>query len=497
MVDAAQHPQDAQLLDTVGALAETCKERSSEAHRKEIGQFFTSPRIARFIAELPELRADTVRLRILDPGAGVGTLAVAMAERAIRETHRSVHVVAVEPDPIAKTALSQALGLAGRHLGPRFSFEVRGEDFLSLDPTMLGHPTIEPFDLVVANPPYFKVSPTEDRGGDAPNMYARFMEVAARLLAPGGQLSCIVPRSFTSGAYFERFRKRFFAAMCLERVHVFASRRDAFRDEGVLQENVIIHFRRVPNNGDQVVISSSEGESDLSTATIIRVDRAQVLPGDRHASVFFPIDASDIRTIELFRRWKHTLGSYGLDVSTGPVVPFRSEEFLRTQPVKGQTVPLLWMQHVRAGSIVWPLGDRFRKAEYIESRAGAKLLVRNSTYIIMRRFTAKEERRRLVAAVLRKNELPSSHLGFENHLNFIHALGGELEERDAVGLTALLNSELFDRYFRITSGHTQVNATELRALPLPDRDLLSKVAEQHSHRATAPSAFVEEVLGVW
>jgi adenine-specific DNA-methyltransferase len=47
-----------------------------------------------------------------------------------------------------------------------------------------------------------------------------------------------------------------------------------------------------------------------------------------------------------------------------------------------------------------------------------------------------------------------------------------LERALAVGLYAFLNSTVVDQYFRRFSGHTQVNATDLRTLTYPDRDTL-------------------------
>ncbi|MBI5514488.1 MAG: Eco57I restriction-modification methylase domain-containing protein [Deltaproteobacteria bacterium] len=483
----------ASLLERLGELADGCRARTTEAHRKGLGQFFTSPRIARFLADYPSLSGSAGKLRILDPGAGVGILGVAMAQRVLRETQASVHLVAVEPDPLAAAGLRLALDAARSAFGERFSAEHLGEDFLALDPATLGHARVSPVDLVIANPPYFKVSPSEDLGGDAPNIYARFMEVSSRLLVPGGQLSCIVPRSFTSGAYFERFRRRFFSSMSLEKAHVFDSRRDAFRADGVLQENVIALLRCGPTSDLDVVLSSSGGESDLDAPSLLLAPRTLVFPRDRHASIFFPTFAEDLRTIRLFQGWKGSLAELGLEVSTGPVVPFRCREHLRSRPAAGRTSPMLWMQHVRSGAITWPLGDGFRKPEYICTRGDERLLVPNLTYVILRRFSAKEERRRIVGGVLRKGSLPGSHLGLENHLNFIHRPGGELLDREADALAALLGSELFDRYFRLTSGHTQVNATELRELPLPSLEHLTSPMDLQPRREVLAQA--EAALG--
>jgi adenine-specific DNA-methyltransferase len=66
----------------------------------------------------------------------------------------------------------------------------------------------------------------------------------------------------------------------------------------------------------------------------------------------------------------------------------------------------------------------------------------------------------------------SKHVAFENHLNYYHLRGAGLPATVARGLTAFLNSTLVDSYFRQFSGHTQVNATDLRSLRYPASDRL-------------------------
>jgi adenine-specific DNA-methyltransferase len=139
---------------------------------------------------------------------------------------------------------------------------------------------------------------------------------------------------------------------------------------------------------------------------------------------------------------------------------------------------MLWLQHVLPGRIAWPLPGGFRKPEHIATDAPNKLLVRNRTYVLLRRFSAKEDERRLVAAPYVGGSLPGKVLGLENHLNFIHRPHGQLDPRLATALAALLNSSLFDAYFRLSSGNTQVSATELRALPLPPPHSLVALARR-------------------
>jgi adenine-specific DNA-methyltransferase len=98
-------------------------------------------------------------------------------------------------------------------------------------------------------------------------------------------------------------------------------------------------------------------------------------------------------------------------------------------------------------------------------------MVPGGTYVLTKRFTAKEEKRRVVAAIY-----TGDRAGFENHINYFHVKGAGLPERLAVGLARFLNSEAVDTYFRTFSGHTQVNATDLRNLHYPSRAQLEALA---------------------
>jgi adenine-specific DNA-methyltransferase len=84
-------------------------------------------------------------------------------------------------------------------------------------------------------------------------------------------------------------------------------------------------------------------------------------------------------------------------------------------------------------------------------------------------------------------------LGIENHLNYIYRPGSELDEEEAFGLAALLNSKLLDTYFRVSSGNTQVSATEIRAMPLPSRDKIVSIG-RHARGLNGDLERLEEIV---
>ena len=249
-------------------------------------------------------------------------------------------------------------------------------------------------------------------------------------------------------------------------------------------EPVLVIAARSRVNGDdvdegQVLVSHSKAAHDLDERRRLLVDVESVLDlASENQELSIPLCREDLELVRAMRSWPNTLRSLGLDISTGPVVPFRATEFLARAPSDGSTVPLMWMQHVRPMRTAWP-APAAEKPQWIKIAPGSmKLLVPDATYVLLRRFSAKEEKRRLVAAPLVRGTLNEDLIGLENHLNYIRGVSRELDEELAYGLSALLNSTFLDRFFRISNGNTQVSATELRAMPLPaENDIRSIGAE--------------------
>ena len=96
-----------------------------------------------------------------------------------------------------------------------------------------------------------------------------------------------------------------------------------------------------------------------------------------------------------------------------------------------------------------------------------ELLLPAGWYVLVRRFSAKEERRRVVAAVYDPARVDAEAVAFDNKLNVLHGGNAGLPEKLAKGLAVFLNSTAVDAYFRQFSGHTQVNAEDLRSLRFP------------------------------
>lgn len=408
---------------------------------------------------------------------------------------RSIQLTAFEIDPALVTYLRQTVAAcrkACEQAGVLFDAKVVEGDFIAeatnaLAPGRLFGDGPPRFDAAILNPPYRKISSRSDArlqlrsvGIETSNLYTAFLWLVLLLLDDGAELVAITPRSFCNGPYFRPFRDALLRKTRIANIHVFDSRSTAFQDDDVLQENVIFRAVKTKATGEATIVSASQGPEDSN------VTRREVAPDelvskdDPDQVIHIVADELESRIARRIRSFSSSLDNLGVDVSTGRVVGFRAKQFLVANcdsPDAGEeTAPLLYPMHFENGTILWPRDGR--KPNNIRVTAETRsLLVPPGAYVLVKRFSAKEEKRRVCAALCHPDCLGGTSAAFENHLNYYHENGGGLPPALAKGLTAYLNSTLVDAYFRQFSGHTQVNASDLRGLPYPDRRTLTRIGE--------------------
>lgn len=443
--------------------------------KAELGQFFTPEPIAAFMAaRFPD--ACKAHVRLLDAGAGAGILTREFLRRAADGRFGArCSAVAYEIDPVVRRELQNAVaGFA--------DVEVRGDDFiLSAVGALRSHG--ERFTHAILNPPYKKMASRSVHrealrsvGIETVNFYSAFVALALLSLEPGGFLCAIIPRSFCNGPYYRAFRQLILRESALRELHVFGSRVEAFGDDGVLQENVIILLQRGGEQRDVRLSTSTDGTfHDLAAREIPFGD--VVRAGDREAMFRVPSEHAS----ELPAAFAARLDDLGIQVSTGPVVDFRLKEHLRQIPGPG-AVPLVYPTHFGPTGFRWPYGNPKKPSAIADNALTRKWLYPAGNYTVVRRLSSKEERRRIVANTVCEDQVASAWLGFENHVNVFHRRRTGLSRHEAWGLAAYLNWPPVDAHFRSFSGHTQVNATDLRGLAYPDADSLVKIGRWAEER---------------
>lgn len=501
------------LLDFSRELQQRLESSVSLAHRKRCGQFFTPQPICRFMAGLLSL-SDKQEYRLLDPGAGVGSLTAAVCGEFMRlKTPRRLDVHLFETDPLAAALLDENMSRCRRALdaaGHAMVYSIHtsdfivaaGDDFCESRTLLSGDDPFGKFDGVIMNPPYFKISRDSSHARlmepivhGQPNMYSLFLALAAHLLLPEGELVAITPRSFCNGLYFRDFRRWFLQRMSLERLHLFESRTNTFEGAGILQESVITLSRRCREQSPTVEVSTSE-DADIHEPMACQVTPvAKVIDNALHGCMIrIPTSGHDARIMELVESLPTRFAETGLRISTGPVVLFRAEEFLVEEPHSPDTVPLLLPHNVKPFETAWPIQKQRKPCAFRVCEASRRLLLPTKNYVLVKRFSAKEERRRLTAGCFFGARQPHDDVALENHLNYIYHGSRELSENEVYGIAALLNSALFDGYFRLISGSTQVNATELRTLRFPPLDVVEMLGKRTRASSPLPEAELEGIV---
>ncbi len=447
--------------------------------RAELGQFMTPSSVADFMASLFSNWSSDVRL--LEPSAGVGSLVESFANEFFKHSKRgsTLNITCFEIEAILASTLAtraREIQKIGEAQGAKVHPEVLVRDFL-LESSFGSSFSENRFTHVILNPPYKKIGANSEyrlllraSGIESVNLYTAFLGLSVLLTARGGEIVAIVPRSFCNGLYFRPFRDWLLGQVSLDHIHVFESRNKAFKGDEVLQENIIIKLTRGVQR-DTVTISSSNDASFTDHVERKVAFEEVVRPGDSERYIHIPLNGSQASS----PYFQFSLSELGLAVSTGPVVDFRLRDYLTQQPAP-DTVPLLYAHHFGATGLSWPREHKKPNAILVAPETMKWLLPRGS-YTVVKRFSAKEERRRVVAYSLDASDLQFPYYGFENHLNIIHANKNGIDTNVARGLSIFLNSTVVDQFFRSFSGHTQVNATDLRQMKFPSIDTLTKLGE--------------------
>lgn len=426
-----------------------------EETRQALAQHLTPPEVATLAANLFSDADEGISC--LDLGGGTGILSVALMERYGKRVRR---MDTVEIDPT---------------LAKIYDEEVRG---LVAGKTVLGDALLVDagdgirYDRIILNPPYGKMASNDPRQDALPahsaNLYSAFMMRGIQQLADGGEMVAIVPRSWTNGDYFAPFRRYALSECSLDALHVYGSRDEVFADTNVLQETMIVRLSKRPQT-DTIRVSESAVKGEEPTVAEYGV--GDLIVGDNLVVRIAPEEATTLAG---------TVESVGLCPSTGKVVDFRSRSYIaREKPSERPSVPLVYVGNFPHGQLEHPLS--FGKGQWfcLDDEWAAKQVCQPGAYVLVKRFSAKEERRRVVAYPL----VVDDPVALENHSSFLHQGRPRkvvpLRSADlAYGLSLWLNSTFIDDWFRGVSGSTQVNAGDIKKMPCPTLDQLEHLGKE-------------------
>lgn len=444
--------------------------------RKKYGQFFTNLNTAKYMASLFDLNKLDDTISILDPGAGTGILSCALLERINKEKKvKNIKLICYENDKNVLPLLEQNLNRIKNAFDFNLDYVIKNEDYL-LKQNFNEHD--QKYDLIIGNPPYKKILAKSKEAlhlksvcYGAPNLYFLFLAMSINNMDNSSELVYIIPRSWTSGAYFEKFRDYMLTNSVLDKIHLFVSRKGVFKSENVLQETIIIHLSKNKCNQKYVQIYSSIADSDIFDSAVKKIPYNMVVSKENY--IFLPTNDREVDTLKKVSKMTSTLINNDTEMKTGLVVDFRNRDML-FEKSNNKNVPLVYSQNINKGRIVFPIKD---KPNYVSDEKNG-LIQKNSNYLIVKRFSSKEETRRLQCGILLKTDFEKyEYISTQNKVNFITGINHELSNEEVYGLFVIFNSTIYDNYYRILNGSTQVNSSEVNKMPIPNSEIIIKMGK--------------------
>ena len=451
----------------------------SKEDRKKIGQFFTDVDVAKFMAKLyvPTKK----HLDILDPGSGSGILSAAIISELENTDVESISLTLYENDSRILPLLQNNLKFISENTSINLKYEIIEENYILNNSFSIESQEFckKEYDLVIANPPYFKISRKAPEAQlmesicyGAPNIYFLFMAMSLHHLSKDSEMVFIVPRSWTSGAYFKKFREYLLSAGKIKQIHLFVSRDNVFNKQNVLQETIIIHVIKSKKPLESIKISSSSN-NDFTDIDEFEVPYNLAISNDENHFVYLPTNKEEVKVLNDVHKFDSSFLTEEIKLRTGLTVDFRNNGYLEEKPSK-DNVPLIYPFHFNNNFINFPI--EHDKKQYVNMSKNG-LIQENKDYLFLKRFTSKEEKRRLQPAIYLKEDFSNyDYISTENKINFIESTNvDDLSKEQIYGLFVIFNSTLYDKYYRILNGSTQVNANEINSLNIPSRSSLEKL----------------------
>jgi adenine-specific DNA-methyltransferase len=295
-------------------------------------------------------------INILDPGAGSGILSCSLINELKSKNEKiNINADAYEIDNSILNELETSYQIVKKYND--VGYNIINKNFISDIGSDILWGRSKYYDMIIMNPPYKKISAhseyrnvLHDIGIETINTYSAFMAIAIKLLSENGILTAIVPRSFCNGLYFLPFRRYINNNTAIQHIHIFESRKDNFKDENVLQENIIIVLKKTKVKPKEITLSYSK-EKNLSSFYEHNVSVNLVIDeNDTQCFISIPSYNQNIENIPLI----YSNRDIGFEISTGPIVDFRMKERL-TYDVNEGDIPLLYAIHIRNQKITWPV----------------------------------------------------------------------------------------------------------------------------------------------
>ncbi len=459
----------------------------SKSENIRLGRLFTKKDTARLMADSLSFDSAKTAYTILDPGAGTGILSAAVIEAICKKAKncRQIFITCYENNPDFADMLEDNLERIRKKC--RHDYDVRlfvsvyRENYLTESKnhyTVTFFDTIpDKYDLIICNPPtdtLDKNSPeARETGGVTQvkiNSAFLFLSQASRHLEPGGQLAILLPTSYATASALKNLRLECAKELSVLKIHIFVGKQKNTKRAVPLKKSFIITYGNCERPISIGISASSEKGDDVSYLPDLPYG---FVVDEKTAALTLPKSLEDTKIVKYFSAFPETLESLGLKMSTGLVIDSKCRGMIFSEMTEG-TLPLIRHNMIKSGTVNF--GERIA-GKYLAPTKKA-LMQKNKNMIIIKRIPAKSDERFVNSAIYLAAQLPDyKYISTHNKVNFIDTKNksAEMCPRLIFGLFALLNSTIYDRYISIVSKSRQINAKEMKSLPLPPRHIIENI----------------------
>ena len=453
----------------------------SKGDNVRIGRYFTKKPTAALMANMFDV-TPAEQISVLDPGAGTGILAAALIERICTAGGvKIINLTCYETDPEMLPMLEKNLERVRkkcRHdYGVKLVPTVNTNNYIidrrdSYTVSLFTTPA-EKYDYIIMNPP------SELLDADSPEVLSMrnvcsgatdiaylFAAMSVFSLNEGGQLVTVLPAAVATSAYCAKVRAYMFESAPINALHLFTVPAKAEGEMPKKKKNLIMKLVKA-DRPDTIAISSSTDDGTPEKTEVLPPVAYDFIVREGDLSLRLIASNDDLTLINKISSLPCTFESLGLKIRTGLVIESKCREQLRNANEEG-AIPLIHPQSIRYGQVVFP--QNTVKNQFIVPSTPS-LAQKNRNMIVVKRIPAKSDRHHLLCGIYMAMQCPhNAYISTHNKLNFIvcEDSAKEIDTPLLYGLYVTLTSDVYERYYRITTASSQVNASELSTLPLPD-----------------------------
>ena len=312
----------------------------------------------------------------------------------------------------------------------------------------------ETFDLIIGNPPYFRIDPHEENNICKCVSYGHnyihnlFLHWSIQHLKPNGELGFIIPQSILSGFYYQKMRQELMENLSVDLIITNKEHEKSFS----VQQDIMLLLATKRNQTENYNIGVSNNSltniTRYSVDTNIFKNSLKVIPLFKNKEEY-----ENFRKLSQKPIVKH-LSSY--KIKTGNFVWNQNKEscFYKKAP---KSSPLINGPNINNDGINL---ENQRNSTFPYCIPNKSKYVKNDTLIIYRRMSPIGNIDRMIATIIdNKDKRFSNGYVLENHVNFISGTESKLK-----ALLKFITSREFNNLINSFCHTNQVSSNDLKTI---------------------------------